>query len=124
MNTLFSWLLFCLASVAPFALAQTSGEGEGAHAFAESSAGSSARRVEPDSQAMEKELQSLPWKQFRAIIESIPKMKADVEAYGPIGWQFVQANYRIYGWKKNIDRLDETQKKRLAELIQSAKESR
>ena len=73
---------------------------------------------------MEKELQSLPWKQFRAIIESIPKMKADVEAYGPIGWQFVQANYQSYGWKKNIDKLDETQKKRLAELIQIAKGSR
>jgi hypothetical protein len=124
MNIFFSWLLFCLASAAPLALAQTSGEGDGAHAFAESAAESSAKRAEPDSQAMEKSLQSLHWKQFRAIIESIPKMKADVEAYGPIGWQFVQANYKAYGWKKNIDRLDETQKKRLAELIQSAKEAR
>ena len=73
---------------------------------------------------MEKDLQSLPWKQFRSIIESIPKLKADVEAYGPIGWQFVQANYKAYGWKRNIDRLDETQKKHLAELIKIAKGTR
>ena len=124
MNTLFSWLLFCLVISTPLALAQTFGEGESAHALAENAAGPSARRVEPDSQAMEKSLQSLHWKQFRSIIETIPKMKADVEAYGPIGWQFVQANYKTYGWKKNIDRLDDAQKKRLAELIQSAKEAR
>lgn len=124
MKMLFSWLLFCLASAAAPALAQTSGEKIGADAFAESAAGSHVKRGEADSRTMEKELQSLPWKQFRAIVESIPKLKADVEAYGPIGWQFVQANYKAYGWKKNIDRLDEIQKMRLAELIQSAKESR
>jgi hypothetical protein len=124
MKTHFFWLLFCLAISTPLALAQSSGNGEAAHAFAESTAGTSANQVEADSQTLEKELQSLHWKQFRAIIEAIPKMKADVEAYGPIGWQFVQANYQTYGWKKNIDRLDETQKKRLAELIQIAKETR
>ncbi|MBV5323652.1 hypothetical protein JZU51_02750 [bacterium] len=124
MKTLFFWLLFCLSSTMPLALAQTSGEVETARAFAENATESSGRQVEPDSQAMEKSLQSLHWKQFRSIIEAIPKLKADVEAYGPIGWQFVQGNYKTYGWKKNIDRLDETQKKHLAELIQMAKEAR
>ena len=78
----------------------------------------------PDSRQMEKDLQRLPWKQLRSIIESVPKLRAGVEAYGPIGWQFVQANYKRYGWKKNIDKLDGTQKAQLAELIQNAKNAR
>jgi hypothetical protein len=72
---------------------------------------------------MEKELQRLPWKQFKSVIESIPKLKADVDAYGPAGWQFVKANYAKYRWRKNIDKLDATQKKQLAELIRRAKRS-
>ena len=79
---------------------------------------------EPDSRQMEKDLQRLPWKQLRSIIESVPKLRASVEAYGPIGWQFVQANYKNYGWKKNIDKLNGTQKTQLAELIQNAKNTR
>jgi hypothetical protein len=74
-----------------------------------------------DSQQIEKDLQRLPWKQFRSVIESVPKMKADVEAYGPMGWKYVEANYTTYAWKKNIDKLDDAQKKRLADLIQVAK---
>ncbi|MFZ4537502.1 hypothetical protein, partial [Propionivibrio sp.] len=81
-------------------------------------------RGEADSRIMEKDLQRLPWKQFRSVIESVPQLKAGVEAYGPIGWQFVQANYGTYGWKKHIDKLDDTQKKRLAELIHAAKGTR
>ncbi|MDD5247678.1 MAG: hypothetical protein PHY45_01750 [Rhodocyclaceae bacterium] len=77
-----------------------------------------------DSGKMEKQLQRLPWQQFRSVIEAVPKMKADVDAYGPLGWQYVQKNYATYGWKKNIDRLDDSQKKRLAELIQNAKRAR
>ena len=73
---------------------------------------------------MEKDLQRLPWKQFKSVIESIPQLKAGIEAYGPIGWQYVKANYTTYGWKRNIDKLDVPQKKRLAELIASAKGSR
>lgn len=76
---------------------------------------------EPDSGQMEKDLQHLPWKRFRSVVEAIPKMKSSIEAYGPIGWQYVQANYTSYSWKQRIDKLDEAQKKRLAELIQSAK---
>jgi hypothetical protein len=81
------------------------------------------RSTETDSQRMEKELQRLPWKQFKSVIESIPKLKADVDAYGPAGWQFVKANYAKYRWRKNIDKLDATQKKQLAELIRRAKRS-
>ena len=76
---------------------------------------------EIDSAAMERELQRLPWTQFRSVVEAVPKLKESIDAYGPAGWQFVQANYRNYGWKKNIDRLDEGQKKQLAELIRRAK---
>ena len=78
----------------------------------------------PDSSQMEKGLQHLNWKQFRSVIEAVPKLKADVDAYGPLGWQYVQANYTAYGWKKSIDRLDDNQKHQLAELIQIAKSAR
>lgn len=71
----------------------------------------------PDSAALEKELQALPWERFKAVVSSVPKMKADVDAYGPMGWEFVKKNYRTHGWKKNIDKLDAAQKRQLAELI-------
>ena len=73
---------------------------------------------------MEKDLQSLDWAQFRSVIEAVPKMKADVDAYGAVGWQYVQANYRTYAWRKNIDRLDDERKAQLADLIQLAKHGR
>lgn len=75
----------------------------------------------PDSKQLEAELQTLPWKQFRAVIESVPNLKADVEQYGSAGWAYVKATYKTYGWKKNIDRLSPEQKNRLAELIGKAK---
>ena len=77
-----------------------------------------------DSRQMEKDLQRLPWKQFRQVVESVPKLKADVEAYGPIGWTYVQQNYQTHGWKKNIDKLNEAQQKQLAGLIQLAKKTK
>lgn len=73
----------------------------------------------PDSAAMEKALQSLPWERFKAVVSSVPKMKADVDAYGPMGWEFVKKNYRTHGWKRNIDKLDPEQRQRLAELIKA-----
>ena len=94
------------------------------HAPASAGLATAATKGDADSGKMQKDLQHLNWKQFRSVIESVPKMKADVDAYGPLGWQYVEANYTTYGWKKNIDRLDETQRKRLAELIQSAKRVR
>jgi len=80
-----------------------------------------AKNCAPDSKQIEKDLQHLPWKQFRSIVESIPTLKSGIDAYGPIGWQFVQMNYTTYPWKKNVDKLDDLQKKRLLELIRSAK---
>lgn len=75
----------------------------------------------PDSQQLEYDLQHLPWKKFRSVIEAVPKMKADVEAYGPAGWKYVEARYKTHGWKKGIDKLDDDQKQRLADLIKLAK---
>jgi hypothetical protein len=77
-----------------------------------------------DSKQLEKELQALPWPQFRKVIESIPKLKADVEAYGSAGWQFVKAKYPTHAWKKNIDRLNDEEKRQLAKLIQDVRKIR
>ncbi|MBU0753340.1 MAG: hypothetical protein KJ787_14515 [Gammaproteobacteria bacterium] len=74
-----------------------------------------------DAKRIERDLQALEWTQFRTVIESIPGMKADVDAYGLLGWSYVQANYRTYAWRKNIDRLDEAQRAQLVELIRVAK---
>lgn len=76
----------------------------------------------PDSEQLEKGLQGLSWEQFRAVVSAIPKLKADVDAYGPLGWQYVQANYRTYRWRKNINKLHIDQKIHLASLIQEARE--
>jgi len=106
-------LLFALAGAAALAVIPSGAAERSAPAVS----GVSARSPDLDSGKMEKDLQRLPWKQFRTVVESEPKLKAGIEAYGPIGWQFVEANYRNYGWKKNIDKLDDSQKKRLAEQI-------
>ena len=78
----------------------------------------------PDSRQLEADLQRLPWPRFRSVVEGIPKLKSSIDAYGPAGWQFVQANYRTYPWKKNIDKLGDDQRRHLADLIQSAKAGR
>lgn len=106
-------LLFALAGATALAVIPAGA----AERSAPVASGVSARSPDLDSGKMEKDLQRLPWKQFRTVVESEPKLKAGIEAYGPIGWQFVEANYRNYGWKKNIDKLDDSQKKRLAEQI-------
>lgn len=74
-----------------------------------------------DSLELEKELQSLSWPRFRAVVEAIPKLRDEVDRYGPLGWQYVRANYRTHSWKKNIDRLDAEQRRQLAVLVQNAK---
>ena len=91
------------------------------HAPAPTYVAAPATKSQPDSRKMQKDLQQLNWKQFRSVLVAIPKMKAEVDAYGPLGWQYIRENYTTYGWKKSIDRLDDTQKQRLAELIQNAK---
>jgi hypothetical protein len=78
----------------------------------------------PDSRQLEKELQSLDWGQFKAVIEAIPEIRREVEKYGPMGWEYVKTNYRSHGWKKNIDRLEAAEKQRLAQLIQRARKLR
>jgi hypothetical protein len=77
-----------------------------------------------DNKQMESDLQRLPWKQFRSVIEAVPKMKADVDAYGPAGWKYIEGRYKTHGWKKGIDKLDPDQKQRLADLIRAAKNSK
>lgn len=111
-------ILFLLAVLvgAPVSAASAAGA-----AHPPAAARSALASAEVDSAALERELQRLPWTQFRSVVEAVPKLKESIDAYGPAGWQFVQANYRNYGWKKNIDRLDEGQKKQLAELIRRAK---
>ncbi|MEO8409589.1 MAG: hypothetical protein ABI478_03395 [Propionivibrio sp.] len=74
----------------------------------------------PDSRELQNALQKLSWPQFRAVVEAVPKLKADVEAYGQVGWQIVKDNYRVYPWKRSIDKLDIGQKKELADLIERA----
>lgn len=81
------------------------------------------RQTGPDSQQMEQKLQQLSWSQFRFIVESVPKLRADVEAYGPIGWEYLKARYASFGWKKSIDKLDDAQKRGLADLLQAANAS-
>lgn len=76
----------------------------------------------PDSKQIERDLQRLSWRQFRFVIESVPEMKADVEAYGPVGWKFVESRYATHGWKKSVDKLDAAEKQRLVELIRAARE--
>jgi len=99
--------------LSPPALAQTAADIESVSPSVDTSA--------IDSQQMSKDLQSLPWKPFKAIIEAIPKLATDVDAYGPLGWQIVRENYKTYNWKKKIDKLDTTQKKQLAEMIRNAR---
>lgn len=82
--------------------------------------GAAAKMAAPDSRQIEKDLQRLNWKQFRWVIESIPRLRSDVEAYGPMGWKYMQAKYSTHPWKKSIDKLDETEKRQLADLILKA----
>lgn len=73
------------------------------------------------SKQLEKELQGLSWHQFQAVVKAVPKLREAVDAYGPLGWQYVQMNYQTYGWKKNIDKLDAGQRQELLALIGRAK---
>ncbi len=88
------------------------------------SASMAAAAATPDSRQLERELQSLNWGQFKAVIEAIPEIRREVEKYGPMGWEYVRTNYRSHGWKKNIDRLDTGEKQRLAQLIQRTRKLR
>jgi hypothetical protein len=97
------------------------GQGHAEVGVSESEPGTAAMAGAPDSEGLEKALQSLSWEQFKSVVVAIPKLKADVDAYGPLGWQYVQANYRTYPWRKNINKLHEPQKRRLSDLIEEAR---
>lgn len=77
-----------------------------------------------DGTHLERELQALDWDQFRWVIEAIPKLKAEVDAYGPAGWEYVKGKYKTHEWRKSIAKLDDDEKRRLAGLIDSARERR
>ncbi|MGB4674463.1 MAG: hypothetical protein WBH99_11080 [Azovibrio sp.] len=74
-----------------------------------------------DSKFLEKELQSLDWAQFRFVLHSVPQLRAEVDAYGPLGWQYVERHYRRYGWSRSLDKLDQARRRELADLIVRAK---
>jgi hypothetical protein len=82
------------------------------------------KNVGPDSKQLEMDLQRLNWKQFRWVVESIPPLKAGVDSYGPMGWQYVQAKYSTYPWKNSIDKLDASEKRQLADLLLKARKIR
>jgi hypothetical protein len=87
-------------------------------------AAGTSRAAMPDSRQLERDLQRLNWNQFRWVVESVPKLKAGVEAYGPMGWQYLRTKYPTYPWKKSIDRLDVTEKLQLVDLIRKARKLR
>jgi hypothetical protein len=133
MPKLLSSLLLCLSAIASVStlaaesLPAAETPAVAAPALAPTSSaksGKAGKAGKLDSAQMEAELQHLPWPQFRAVIESVPKMKNSVEAYGPLGWQYVRANYTTYAWKQRIDKLDDEQKQHLAERIHLAKHAK
>lgn len=81
------------------------------------------RKAIPDSQQLERDLQSLNWTQFKSVVESIPPIRAEVDKYGPLGWQYVRQHYRNYPWRNAIDRLAGWQKLELARLIERARKA-
>ena len=81
-------------------------------------------KAAPDGRQLEKDLQGLSWKQFRSVVEAIPPLRAEVEKYGPLGWQYVQTNYKTYPWRKPLGRLSDSQRIELARLIERARKSR
>ena len=123
MKTIFALILLGIAGLPGLAWAQDASTQDAGR-----DAGAAVQTAEKpdalDSRQMERDLQRLPWPNFRAIVEAVPKLRAGVEAYGTAGWQIVQANYTRYHWQKNIDKLDDVQKRQRAELIQAAKAAR
>lgn len=109
-------LLALLVSATAGAQAPAAGEAPPADSRPAQSA-----QAAPDPEQIEKDLQSLNWPQFKAVVMAVPKLKADVDAYGPLGWQYVQSNYKTYKWRKSVGKLDEEQRRQLADLIEQAR---
>ena len=81
----------------------------------------SAATLPPSSLDLEKQLQALNWSQFKAVVKAVPALRSQVDAYGALGWQYVQSRYKTYAWRRNIDKLKPTQKVELAQLIARAR---
>lgn len=77
-------------------------------------------RLPIDPPTLERQLQQLNWEQFRQVVERIPKIKAEVDGYGVLGWQYVKHNYRSYPWQKQLVKLNDGQRQHLAQLIRRA----
>lgn len=82
------------------------------------------RKPALDSQQLEKEIQALNWNQFRSVVESIPQLKAEIEKYGPAGWQYVKARYKTHAWRRSVERLKDADRQQLAKLLQAARKAR
>ena len=78
----------------------------------------------PRNVRLEQELQALTWPQFRAVLQAVPKLKAEVDAYGSFGWQYVQARYQTFRWRKSIAKLKPEQQEELGVLIAQARAGR
>lgn len=83
----------------------------------------SAKAAIPGSETLEKELQNLTWPQFRFVVQSIPKLKAKVDAYGPTGWRYVQSRYQTYAWRNSIEKFTPEERKKLHALINQARKN-
>lgn len=121
--SLLCWLLLAFPATGAWAgaLPETMAVPD-AHAATTAAPGAE-RALDASPQALERQLQSLPWEQFRAVVESEPKLKADVDAYGPLGWAYVQKKYRTYPWSRNIERLEPERRQQLATKIRAVIES-
>lgn len=113
--------LFLSAAGPVLAEPGTTDAGRGVAPAARPAADASPPGQVPDSVELERRLQALNWHAFRAVVEAVPKLKQSVDAYGPFGWEYVRLNYQRYPWRKPIDRLDDTQKIALGELIEQAR---
>jgi hypothetical protein len=112
--------LCCLACLLPLGAGAVDLPNEAAGAGAPAEAVAVLPADLPDPVVLEAALQRLDWPSFRHVIESVPKLRADVDAYGAFGWEYVKSHYTTYGWRKNIGRLKDDQKRQLAELIRQA----
>lgn len=87
-------------------------------AWAESEASPGSQEVEPiSSKFLEQQIQSLNWEQFKHVVHAVPKLRAEVDAYGPLGWQYVERNYRRYAWSRSINKMEAERRQELQGLI-------
>ncbi len=74
----------------------------------------------PSDEVLERKLQALSWPQFKSVVSAVPKLKSQVDTFGPLGWNYVQMHYKTYPWHKSVAKLDAPQKRELDGLITKA----